>query len=45
MSDQPPSEAPPLEALCYLDHNATTPVMPEAVAAMVDACERAWGNP
>lgn len=31
--------------LCYLDHNATTPVMPEAIAAMVDACERTWGNP
>ncbi|MCB9727727.1 MAG: cysteine desulfurase [Deltaproteobacteria bacterium] len=29
----------------YLDHNATTPVLPEARAAMVDAIERTFGNP
>jgi cysteine desulfurase len=28
----------------YLDHAATTPVLPEACAAMMDACER-WANP
>jgi cysteine desulfurase len=29
----------------YLDHNATTPVAPEVIAAMVDALQRAWANP
>lgn len=32
-------------ASIYLDHNATTPVAPEAVAEMVDALQRAWANP
>ena len=31
--------------MIYLDHNATAPVAPEAVIAMRDALERAWGNP
>ena len=29
----------------YLDHNATTPVRAEAIAAMEDALRRCWGNP
>jgi len=28
----------------YLDHAATTPILPEARAAMMEACER-WANP
>lgn len=31
--------------MIYLDHNATTPVAPEAVAAMLQALERCWANP
>lgn len=29
----------------YLDHNATTPPVPEAVAEMLDALQRGWANP
>jgi cysteine desulfurase len=29
----------------YLDHNATTPPLPEVVVAMVSAAREAWGNP
>ena len=29
----------------YLDHNATTPPLPEVVEAMVAAAREAWGNP
>lgn len=29
----------------YLDHNATTPVAPEAITEMLDAMQRAWANP
>jgi len=29
----------------YLDWNATSPPRPEVIAAMVEAAERAWGNP
>lgn len=29
----------------YLDHNATTPVLPEVVAEMVDVLQHVWGNP
>ena len=29
----------------YMDYNATTPILPEARAAIVDALDRAWGNP
>lgn len=29
----------------YLDHNATTPVAPQAVQEMLDALQRAWANP
>ena len=29
----------------YLDHNATTPLRADARAAMLDALDRAWGNP
>jgi cysteine desulfurase len=29
----------------YLDHNATTPLRAEALAAMEDALRRGWGNP
>ncbi|MBP0001639.1 MAG: cysteine desulfurase [Cyanobacteria bacterium SID2] len=29
----------------YLDHSATTPTRPEAIAAMTDALTRVWGNP
>ncbi|HEY9855411.1 MAG TPA: aminotransferase class V-fold PLP-dependent enzyme, partial [Stenomitos sp.] len=31
--------------MIYLDYAATTPVRPEAIRAMQDALERAWGNP
>lgn len=31
--------------MIYLDHNATTPVDPEVIAAVVEGCARAWGNP
>ena len=29
----------------YLDHNATSPLLPEVRAAMAEALETAWGNP
>jgi cysteine desulfurase len=29
----------------YLDHNATTPMLPEALEAMTRAAREAWGNP
>ncbi|MEZ4267110.1 MAG: cysteine desulfurase family protein [Myxococcota bacterium] len=29
----------------YLDHNATTPVLPEAREAVIDALDRGYGNP
>lgn len=29
----------------YLDHNATTPMLPSVRAAMFEAAERAWANP
>ncbi|XP_031452452.1 selenocysteine lyase isoform X2 [Phasianus colchicus] len=29
----------------YLDHNATTPLAPEAARAMDEAARQAWGNP
>ncbi len=29
----------------YLDHNASSPLLPEARDALVDALDRAWGNP
>ncbi|MGC9502655.1 cysteine desulfurase family protein [Baaleninema sp.] len=29
----------------YLDHSATTPTRPEAIAAMTEALTEAWGNP
>ncbi|MDC0833554.1 cysteine desulfurase family protein [Geitlerinema sp. CS-897] len=29
----------------YLDHSATTPTRPEAIAAMTEALNHAWGNP
>ena len=31
--------------MLYFDHNATTPVLPEARAAGLDACEKFIGNP
>jgi len=31
--------------MIYLDHNATTPVLPAVVAAMSDALTRHWANP
>lgn len=36
--------APP-ERTVYLDHNATTPLAPEALAEMVDVLQHVWGNP
>lgn len=33
------------EALVYLDHNATTPVLPEVAEAVTRALRDAWGNP
>ena len=29
----------------YLDNNATTPLAPEVVSAIRQACEEAWANP
>ena len=29
----------------YMDHNATTPLAPEAAQAMDEAARQAWGNP
>lgn len=43
-----PHEAAPVGAVppaLYLDHNATTPPLPEAVAEMVDVLQRVWANP
>lgn len=41
-----PARAGPVRpASLYLDHNATSPLLPEARAAFVDALDRAWGNP
>ena len=35
-----------LEAMAiYLDNNATTPLAPEVVSAIRQACEDAWANP
>lgn len=31
--------------MIYMDHNATTPVLPEARAAVMAALEDGWGNP
>ena len=39
------STASILTAMLYFDHNATTPVLPEARAAWLDACEKFTGNP
>lgn len=36
---------PPLPQRIYLDHNATTPLDPEVVAAMTDVLAHAAGNP
>ena len=35
----------PTPAPVYLDHNATTPPLPQAVAEMVDVLQRVWANP
>ena len=31
--------------MIYLDHNATTPVLPEVVEAMMPFFREEWGNP
>jgi cysteine desulfurase len=31
--------------MIYLDHNATTPVLPEVREVMIDAMKELWGNP
>jgi cysteine desulfurase len=33
------------EDLIYFDHNATTPILPEAAAAVAEALGTLWGNP
>ena len=33
------------EDLIYFDHNATTPILPEAAAAVAEAFGTLWGNP
>jgi cysteine desulfurase len=40
-----PSPPSPAERTAYLDHAASTPMRPEAVAAVVDVLERVPGNP
>lgn len=35
----------PVPSLIYLDHNATTPIVPEALVAMERAQREAWANP
>jgi cysteine desulfurase len=34
-----------MKAISYLDHNATTPLLPAAKEAMLEALEHGWGNP
>jgi cysteine desulfurase len=34
-----------MNAPVYLDHNATTPVLPEAIAEMVTVMQQVWANP
>lgn len=38
------SPAPPADEI-YLDWNATTPLLPEALAAMHEVAQHSWGNP
>lgn len=40
-----PPDPPPPHRRVYLDHNATTPLAPEAAQAVRDAMSQAWGNP
>ena len=34
-----------MESPIYLDYNATTPIAPEVIDAMLPALREAWGNP
>ena len=34
-----------LSSTIYLDNNATTPLAPEVINAIRDACLETWGNP
>lgn len=39
------SDVVPAKRSIYLDHNATTPVAPEVIEAMLHALRDGWGNP
>jgi cysteine desulfurase len=43
--ERAPERTAPLPPTVYLDHNATTPPLPEAVAETIDVLQRAWANP
>ncbi len=43
--DAASSSSKATEQWVYLDHNATTPLHPDALAAMCEAERRAWANP
>ncbi len=34
-----------MSGLIYLDYNATTPIAPEVIEAMVAVLREVWGNP
>jgi cysteine desulfurase len=35
----------PVKAVIYLDHNATTPIAPEVLEAMMPYFKAEWGKP
>ncbi|KAM6305022.1 selenocysteine lyase [Aegotheles albertisi] len=44
-TEPPEARGDAAEGSVYLDHNATTPLAPEAARAVRDALRQAWGNP